>query len=110
MPLHFCPAPGCPALLPDGVTRCELHRHRERADVATLVKPWYASRRWRVLRLDVIRAEPFCRHCAELGRRVLTTDVDHIRKHGGDPRLFWDRDNLQGLCRSCHTRKTRAGE
>jgi 5-methylcytosine-specific restriction protein A len=58
----------------------------------------------------VIRAEPFCRECLAQGRRVLTEQVDHIRQHATDPGLFWDRANLQGLCRPCHTRKTTRGE
>jgi 5-methylcytosine-specific restriction protein A len=32
--------------------------------------------------------------------------VDHIVPHRGDERLAFDRDNLQGLCKSCHDRKT----
>jgi 5-methylcytosine-specific restriction protein A len=57
--------------------------------------------------MEVIREQPFCVECIKLGLRVLTSDVDHIEPHRGDPRLFWSRGNLQGLCRPCHTRKTR---
>jgi 5-methylcytosine-specific restriction protein A len=36
---------------------------------------------------------------------VPTKIIDHIKPilDGGDE---WDRDNLQGLCESCHNRKT----
>lgn len=27
---------------------------------------------------------------------------DHIKPHRGDERLFWDRANLQTLCKPCH--------
>jgi 5-methylcytosine-specific restriction protein A len=77
---------------------------------SSIVHHWYGSRRWQDLRRDVIQAEPFCRLCLALGRRVLTAQVDHIRKHATDPALFWDRANLQGLCRPCHTQKTVRGE
>jgi 5-methylcytosine-specific restriction protein A len=32
--------------------------------------------------------------------------VDHIVDHKGDWRLFVDRNNLESLCHSCHSRKT----
>jgi 5-methylcytosine-specific restriction endonuclease McrA len=38
----------------------------------------------------------------------LAAEVDHIRAHNGDLRLFWDRSNWQGLCKPCHSRKTLA--
>ena len=41
------------------------------------------------------------------GRYVRATDVDHIVPHRGDPALFWDEENWQALCHSCHSKKTR---
>ena len=75
-----------------------------------IVHAWYRSKRWQDLRASVVRDQPFCRRCHAEGRRVLTVDVDHIQKHQGDPDRFWNRDNLQGLCKPCHTRKTVRGE
>jgi 5-methylcytosine-specific restriction protein A len=40
--------------------------------------------------------------------RVRATDVDHIEPHKGSWERFTDRDNLQSLCHSCHSRKTLA--
>jgi 5-methylcytosine-specific restriction endonuclease McrA len=37
-------------------------------------------------------------------------DVHHKVKHQGDYDLFFDRDNLEGLCHPCHTRHTGRGE
>ena len=71
---------------------------------------WYDSARWRRLRWDVLRAEPFCRHCRAHDRKVLATEIDHVQKHNGDRYLFWDYYNLQPLCRPCHTAKTARGE
>ncbi|MCC7244019.1 MAG: HNH endonuclease [Acidobacteria bacterium] len=49
--------------------------------------------------------------CTAAGRPVAdTTDVDHIVSHRGNPKLFWWRQNLQGLCHGCHSRKTQRGE
>lgn len=47
-----------------------------------------------------------CRACTELGLVVVATVVDHIVPHRGDQGLFWDRDNWQPLCKTCHDRKT----
>jgi 5-methylcytosine-specific restriction protein A len=63
------------------------------------VHRWFGSARWQSLRREVIWSEPFCRTCREQGLHVPTVDVDHIRKHDGNPVLFWDRANLQGLCK-----------
>jgi 5-methylcytosine-specific restriction protein A len=32
--------------------------------------------------------------------------TDHIIPHRGDKRLFWDANNWQALCLSCHGAKT----
>lgn len=32
--------------------------------------------------------------------------VDHKVPHRGDPRLFWDEANWQGMAKTCHDRKT----
>jgi 5-methylcytosine-specific restriction protein A len=42
----------------------------------------------------------------EGGRYRKATVVDHIIPHRGDEKLFWDRDNWQALCKSCHDHKT----
>jgi hypothetical protein len=41
-----------------------------------------------------------------MNRQTPATVVDHIIPHTGDPELFWDVDNLQGLCDPCHNSKT----
>jgi 5-methylcytosine-specific restriction endonuclease McrA len=79
---------------------------RPNADIRT----WYRTPRWRALRAVVLRDQPFCPDCAADHRRVLTTDVDHIEKHHGDPQLFWNRQNLQAKCHAHHSAKTGRGE
>lgn len=110
--MQFCAAPGCGELVEAG--RCPRHAPRAAARLSdptyARAHRWYGSARWQRLRAAVILDEPFCRTCRAAGRRVLTVDVDHIRKHNGIARLFWDRSNLQGLCKACHTAKTSRGE
>lgn len=52
----------------------------------------------------------FCVQCKADGRLVLATVTDHIKPHRGDPALFWDLMNLQGLCARHHNAKTKAGQ
>jgi 5-methylcytosine-specific restriction protein A len=35
-----------------------------------------------------------------------STVVDHIKPHRGSEALFWDRENLRGMAKPCHDRKT----
>jgi len=47
-------------------------------------------------------ADPFSRHLIpEVG-----TVVDHIQPHKGEVILFWNSNNHQALCKSCHDFKT----
>ncbi len=66
----------------------------------------YSSKRtgWRRKRLWFIRRHPLCAKCLARGIREKAIDVDHIvpLAEGGDD----DPDNLQALCKSCHSRKT----
>ena len=63
----------------------------------------YNNRRWRSLRAAHLSAHPFCAMCREQGRVVPATVVDHRKPHRGDPVLFWDPTNLQGLCQTHHS-------
>ena len=77
-------------------------RHRDHGPYANL----YSHRAWRKLRLEHLYYEPACRICAERGYDEPAAIVDHIVPHRGDPKLMWDTDNLQSLCKRCHDIKT----
>ena len=70
----------------------------------------YDKRRWRRESRAFLRANPLCRMCEARGRTTLATVVDHIKPHKGDPALFWDRDNWQGLCATDHSGAKREQE
>lgn len=60
------------------------------------------GRRWKRARLVHLRAHPLCVFCERRGRITAATVVDHKVPHRGDERLFWDRNNWQSLCGTCH--------
>lgn len=64
----------------------------------------YDSMAWRRLTNQIKQAEPFCRQCKANGIVRLATVTDHIVavRLGGE---FWNEDNLQPLCDSCHNAK-----
>ena len=107
-PLRPCRHPGCSALVLDGY--CDAHRPKRESDRSEEAKSWrwmYQTPEWTDdLRPTQLLREPFCRICAQHGRRVRATDVDHIVDHKGNWDKFSDRSNLESLCHSCHSRKT----
>jgi len=62
--------------------------------------------RWRKARTLFLKRNPLCRVCAARGVDTAANVVDHIVPHKGDTRLFWDRNNWQSLCKTCHDIKT----
>ncbi|MFS4583742.1 HNH endonuclease [Phaeobacter sp. C3_T13_0] len=45
-----------------------------------------------------------CQKCGVVEPRTSRLEADHIQRHLGDPKLFWELDNLQCLCKSCHAK------
>lgn len=105
--------PRCPERQP-----CPVHA-RVQARAKFLRRPhwdtqkWYYQAKWVHpvwgLRAQVLADNPWCVSCQQRGLLVVATDIDHVIPHRGDPEWFWNLGNLQGLCRGCHTRKTRGG-
>lgn len=90
--------------------RCPLHAPRERDRANVDVRRLYRTARWKAIRAQKFAEDPACIDCAAEGRLTPWTDLDHRIPHRGDPVLFWDVDNLEGRCKSCHSRKTARGE
>lgn len=65
---------------------------------------WYNTKAWRDLRWSVLVDEMFtCRRCGFTGDSPVMV-ADHIKPHRGNRDLFFDRNNLQCLCKQCHDR------
>ena len=60
--------------------------------------------RWQRYRKRYLEANPLCVMHQRLGQTVAAIVVDHIKPHRGDHKLFWNPDNHQSLCKSCHDR------
>lgn len=104
---HPCVVPGCAALITRG-RRCRAHAvTAEHARPNYDVRRWYRTPRWKALRTRILREQAY--RCADCKQVVAALEIDHIAKHEGDPARFWDRTNVQALCRPCHSRKTQRG-
>lgn len=106
--LRPCTYPGCGALSKDG--RCDKHprtrdRDYDRRRGSAAARGY--GYRWQQYSENYRRAHPLCCRCKARGVTTPTECVDHIEPVTGpdDPR-FWDPDNHQSLCLTCHSEKT----
>ena len=67
------------------------------------------GRRWQRESKLYLRSHPQCAVCPQESIQPATV-VDHIVPHRGDMELFWNVENWQALCASCHNRKSGKGE
>jgi 5-methylcytosine-specific restriction endonuclease McrA/predicted kinase len=115
-PLRPCLSQGCNQLTRDGL--CEAHkqqkakikREQNKNDESAYERPEYyknyKTARWQKLREIFLQQNPLCKDCEGVGDIQPATVCDHIVPHKGDMELFWDIDNLQGLCKHHHDLKT----
>lgn len=111
-PKRLCGRPGCGALVTPPERYCPTHAESERKLAAeadarrgTRTKRGYTNA-WTKASIGYRRKNPWCVICKRAGRMVPSECVDHIKPHGGDQELFWDKTNWQALCGTCHSEKT----
>ena len=109
-----CAQPGCRALVTDG-SRCEVHKRVAPGSFADKSRGSRQERgygkNWEQIRQRIFRRDNgLCQDCLRRGQLTAVGDkpysawCDHIipKAEGGTD----DDDNLQTLCRACHTAKT----
>lgn len=81
----------------------KLDQNHEEARRALPWRGWYKLARWRRLRWQCLVRDLFtCQMCGHIEPDTSQLVADHKDPHRGDPRLFWDFENLQCLCKGCH--------
>ncbi|WP_026499311.1 HNH endonuclease [Butyrivibrio sp. WCD2001] len=105
-PRRGCAWNGCPRLAEEGGQYCEEHkkiagRRYEKYERDPATKQRY-GRSWQKIRDIYAKAHPYCELCYEKGFMVPMEHVHHKKPlaEGGTN----DFDNLQSLCKSCHSR------
>lgn len=102
-----CSTPGCTSLTDAGFCPSCGPKQVLRPERGTAAERGYGWR-WQKLAKAYLRTHPFAVdifNCFE-GRVYPAEVVDHIVPHKGDMALFWDVNNLQGLRKVDHDRKT----
>jgi len=77
-------------------------RRDYRSPEAAEYRKLYKSADWRRLRARVLARDPLCRRCLRRSKIVPSTVANHIRPHKGDLDLFFDDENVEGVCKPCH--------
>jgi 5-methylcytosine-specific restriction protein A len=110
MKTKVCKKSGCGRSAVPGKDYCERHQNCAQALDRKIFtkrgksKQWhglYESAEWRKVRAAFLKKYPICFICGKPA-----TIADHIIPHRGDLTLFYDENNLQPMCQSCHSRKT----
>ena len=104
--MRYCAEPTCGAIVTKGY--CAAHAVRQEQQRGNYdTRRRYRTVRWDRLRAQVLRdAQYRCAHCHQVRLKL---EIDHIVRPGADDAAFWNRANLQPLCRTCHQQKTAAG-
>lgn len=80
-------------------------------EAVELWRRWYKTSRWQRLRTSVLNRDAYtCRKCGGIECDTSRLVADHILPHRGDEVLFWDDQNLQVLCVTCHSSLKQAEE
>lgn len=104
-PKHPCKHPGCGALISSGAY-CQEHTPAKREQSRESAAHRGYGRAWQKASRAYLAEHPWCAECQRQGVRTPATEVDHRIPHKGNRQLFWDKENWQPLCHSCHSAKT----
>lgn len=108
-PRPGCRYPYCSNKAEKGSSRCKLHRIKKEDTRLSSTARGY-NYRWQKVRKMYLNKNPLCVECLKRGIITPATVVDHIEPHKGDYEKFWNEDNMQSLCETCHNKKTGRGK
>lgn len=108
MKVKICKKAGCGRTCAVGKQYCYLHQDLEGQRKVFTYRGksskyhyLYETARWKKMSKDFLKKYPICFICGKPAKIA-----DHITPHRGDVNLFFNEDNLQPMCWSCHSRKT----
>ena len=104
-PNQPCKHNNCKYLVPHGKQYRDEHAKEHIRDVKSTSEKGYTSK-WNKARARFLGKHPLCEHCLKKNIYTKAVVVDHVTPHRGDETLFWNENNWQALCKSCHDRKT----
>lgn len=101
-----------PPALSYGGDQSQIDARRERIEPW---RAWYRLKRWAELREIILIRDLYT--CQRTGVLLIGTYpapdspvIHHIRRHHGNPELFWDPDNLQAVSKQVHDSELQAEE
>jgi 5-methylcytosine-specific restriction endonuclease McrA len=85
-----------------------MKRSHNYIDLSTRVgrNSFYNTPEWNAMRGFILTKQPYCVECLKKDIYTLSTEVDHIIDIKLRPDLCLSAENLQGLCKRCHSKKT----
>ena len=90
--------------------RLSVYKPTGRSEAGKLRQQWYKSARWKAIRKEHLKNNPYCEDCfRESGGLVKSWIVDHIigHQHANWQEQFWNVNALQTLCERHHNIKTK---
>ena len=85
----------------------------QRRDSTQPWRVWFKTARWARLRLHVFARDLFtCQEpgCGRVDGNTSRLVAHHKRAHRGNAALFWDDNNLETVCKTCHDGPIQARE
>lgn len=97
--------PQCGQIVTD---RCSCQdRHRANKDI----RNWYKTAKWSLFRKYILAQRPLCEECLANGVTTgKSLELHHKLKTAVRPDLFFDEQNIEVLCKQCHSVRTKRGE
>ena len=104
-----CKHPLCPELIEAGERFCPRHKQptSEYEKKRNSINSKVYNTTWRKLRRVKLNNNPLCEICLAKGNVVQAGEVDHVKPVKEYPELMLCLKNLQSLCVTCHSKKTR---